>query len=1407
MKKSLFNTCFLVLLLLLGVWPNVSFGQKNIQSAPKNTSLVNMDIDRTVNIDKEGILENNDQIEVLVASPDAEAFVAHVLPLIQPFDDNVHYTAVQKIGLLSVDSLLQYDVVWVFNVRLWEWDTEVWLAEDWSDTIGSYVDHGGRLVECEFVNSWDAYGFRGGSYIEKGMSPFNKATMDVTSSGGSMGVVAQPDHPIMSGVNTFVTDYYYQDVTVKDNATLIASYEDGHPLIAVNDKVVAFNANPIGTYNDMYAYAIMGDGFKAIYNAIVFLKNSVVPFGAPNAVQNLKSYVNEDDHITLTWKNPVMTAQLYPLTDLQKVNVYVDGSESPTYVVENPVIGGDEVYETSDLGFGVHTFRVVCENAAGEGYPATIESFIGTDVPGPVTNLNVLPMGNTSKITWNSPQTGLHGGLMGDSPITYTIQRLPDSAIIADAITDTSFVDTTIPQLGIYRYKVTSANAQGNGGVAVSAPVTLGTSIVPPYSMGFEDNENFVLWKVIDFNNDGYTWQNIATDGNTNPKSMMYAYNAMSAADDWMITPEIKLIAGKTYKVKLAAKKSRANYEENFEILLGNSSNPPEMTTVLYNTATSGNSIITSYKTFEALTTISETGSYFIGIRATSEADMGKLYVDDFEIYEMFDNDMKLVSLSGPTNAIVDKEISYKLYVNNDGATTASDYTIDLIDRNNDVIASITTCPTIEPGQYVAIDLSYTPTALGTYAIRGRINFASDQNTDNNVSDIVKLNVVEDNGTLTAEIGNGTMMDRTLPINYFFRFGTSQVVYYKENIGLDEGVVTKISYRYTFANDIVNSTIKIYMANTTEDVLTDWVPMNDLTLVFDGQKSLYASDSVVTFDIEPGVFTYDGNNLVIMIVKSYDQYIEGCYYYQTNDPQGRNCSRHYRSDSDPFNWFENGSALNYYPNISITFGTQVHAGTLSGVVSDENGNPVADAMVYYDDDVEHAMMTSDDGSYNFDFIPVGQHAVNAEKTGYVNATANVEITENTNSELNLTITSIPQVNLTGKVVSTNNTPIANAAVSLGGYATYDAVSAEDGTFDIGGVYVGKQYMLNVTVDNPGYEPYSDSIFIDADATGTVDLGNIEIQTTYCDSVYNIQIEVNAETVDVSWQSPYSKMRVSDDKFIDAVTVSKVRVGNLRSDEAEIVLVAGDVWGDGSGYQFLIDADHNTYGTIIPIDSYEIPHSNPQLYEQYFEYLIPEDAEPNPNTSHIIVNGSGNVFVPEGVYDWCIVNPEPGNVIWLVSDSGPDPAKADDFTFEGGYRYTFTMNKYGQSDGTDMNIDSIIDATYNVYRNGELLAEGLVETHFSENLPADGVYEYCVEAVTNECIPVANCKTVTIGEGGLPGDADNNGVVELADIQMVTEHIFGNNPPQLNFQNADVNHDNVLNVYDIIQIVNIILGKK
>ena len=137
--------------------------------------------------------------------------------------------------------------------------------------------------------------------------------------------------------------------------------------------------------------------------------------------------------------------------------------------------------------------------------------------------------------------------------------------------------------------------------------------------------------------------------------------------------------------------------------------------------------------------------------------------------------------------------------------------------------------------------------------------------------------------------------------------------------------------------------------------------------------------------------------------------------------------------------------------------------------------------------------------------------------------------------------------------------------------------------------------------------------------------------------------------------------------------------------ALVKLTAGDVWGDGSGYQMLIDADATAYGTIIPVEggltnSGDAPAG---LYDN-FEYKIPENADGSLTTTNIIINNTGSVLVPAGTYDWAITNPTPGDRIWIASSNNSEcPGRYDNYTFEAGKTYEFKVKLQGQNDWVDV----------------------------------------------------------------------------------------------------------------------------
>ena len=139
--------------------------------------------------------------------------------------------------------------------------------------------------------------------------------------------------------------------------------------------------------------------------------------------------------------------------------------------------------------------------------------------------------------------------------------------------------------------------------------------------------------------------------------------------------------------------------------------------------------------------------------------------------------------------------------------------------------------------------------------------------------------------------------------------------------------------------------------------------------------------------------------------------------------------------------------------------------------------------------------------------------------------------------------------------------------------------------------------------------------------------------------------------------------------------------------ATIVLsVPTDVWEDSSGYQMLLDSDHDTFGRIIPESGplAKDADSTPEVYAE-FEYKLPGNADYFRDTQNALKVGTMTMTIPAGTYDWCITNPTPNENVWIAGTRGNVKGRADDYAFEAGKTYTFEMRKVGDYDGVFLTI--------------------------------------------------------------------------------------------------------------------------
>ena len=263
-----------------------------------------------------------------------------------------------------------------------------------------------------------------------------------------------------------------------------------------------------------------------------------------------------------------------------------------------------------------------------------------------------------------------------------------------------------------------------------------------------------------------------------------------------------------------------------------------------------------------------------------------------------------------------------------------------------------------------------------------------------------------------------------------------------------------------------------------------------------------------------------------------------------------------------------------------------------------------------------------------------------------------------------------------------------------------------------------------------------------------------ILTTLADDVAPTDLSataITANTASISWQG-----------FGESY--------NLRYSKGGMAMVTlyvpSDIWEDGSGYQMLLDADHDTYGynSIIPTEG-AMSGDADELAAKYneFEFKIPENADCNLSTS-FVVNGSNvkeaTITIPAGTYDWCITNPTPNDRMWIASERGDVGGRQDDFVFEAGKHYTFTVAIDEVSGNDCVNMTVKDDSSLAQGEVSEIT--GITGTSYTlSGLTASTCYSLYVQSVNGEKTSEWSRTVFTTLEAnniGLLDDGDNSGII-------------------------------------------------
>ncbi|MDE6286234.1 MAG: choice-of-anchor J domain-containing protein, partial [Muribaculaceae bacterium] len=280
---------------------------------------------------------------------------------------------------------------------------------------------------------------------------------------------------------------------------------------------------------------------------------------------------------------------------------------------------------------GSYSIVVTLTNATGDSPAASVATYAGKDTPeAPEVTVTYDSAAATATISWTAVTGTVNGGYMDATAVTYTVTRYPGATVVAENITATTATDDLTGVNGKIYYTV-EASADGlTSQAGQSNSILLMAALVPPFLETFDNAEALEPFTIINANGD----TNYSGEPNTwhfYDNHARVSYNSTMAMDDWLISPAIKLEAGKAYDVVADLWANGMTFPERVEVKMGKAATIEGLTTVLLEPTLIGTTYTEPYK-LSVSVTVDADGEYYIGFHGMSDADMYALHLDNFGV-------------------------------------------------------------------------------------------------------------------------------------------------------------------------------------------------------------------------------------------------------------------------------------------------------------------------------------------------------------------------------------------------------------------------------------------------------------------------------------------------------------------------------------------------------------------------------------------------------------------------------------------------------------------------------------------------------------------------------------------------------------------------------------------------------
>ena len=467
---------------------------------------------------------------------------------------------------------------------------------------------------------------------------------------------------------------------------------------------------------------------------------SVVSIGsssAPVAPSDLKAVAFAGGKLgaDITLTAPEKAVNGAALTGTMSVALSRDGEQVKLF--ENVSAGAALSFSDTGARQGFNLYEAVATNGSGAGEIGSVKTFVGIDCPGEVGNISVTE-GDDGHVTvsWQAPATGVNGGYVDASALTYTVKRNGWKEIAKDvkALSAEDFVEESLQSQMIVGYTITAASSAGEGAEATSGAIVAGT----PYETPFK--ESFAGGRA-----SNSPWASLPL-GNTN------IWQAWGGSDDDSIKPQDGdggTIATISYipdneTMTLVSPKIRVSNTVNPVLSFYVASTPVDddleigilvdgKTINIENIALNGG--IAEWRKV-TVPLAAYTGNKSLQLLATVD-NVGmndRVYLDAVTLVDDIDTNLAAGAIELPVRITAGVTSVAKASVVNVGRTDVADYKVELY-AGDELMATAAGAP-LKAGAAASVELPFTPSsAFGpTFTLHTVVVCDADQNNGNNTS-------------------------------------------------------------------------------------------------------------------------------------------------------------------------------------------------------------------------------------------------------------------------------------------------------------------------------------------------------------------------------------------------------------------------------------------------------------------------------------------------------------------------------------------------------------------------------------------------------------------------------------------------------------------------------------------------